>query len=174
MIKSVLNLIGSLQSNSSPGEIAAGVVLGLFIGLTPMSGTHLLIFGLLFFFLKIQKGATVLSVPLFKLAYLLGFSGVLDSIGYYLLVDVSALRPFFAWAVQAPVLAYLNLNQTLVLGGCVVALALSIPAYLTVTAGVGAYRSYFHSNVEKWGIVRWLKGLSFIKWIATWWPSNHE
>lgn len=174
MIKSILTLATALQSNTSPGQIAAGVVLGLFIGFTPMSGTHLLIFGLLFFFLKIQKGATLLTVPLFKMIYLLGLSKGLDALGYYLLMDVPALTPFWTWAVDAPVVAFLNLNQTLVLGGCALALALSIPVYLGVVIGIRAYRSYFYTHVEKWRVVKWLKSLSLIKTISSWWPTSNE
>ena len=174
MIKSVINLVMALQSNSSPGEIAAGVVLGLFVGLTPMSGTHLLVFALLFFFLKIQKGATVLTVPVVKLVYVLGFSRLLDMLGYYLLTGIEPLKPFWAWCVDAPVVALMNFNQTLVLGGCVMALALSVPVYLAATAGVRAYRSYFHAHLEKWGAVRWIKGLSFFKWVSSWWPGSNE
>lgn len=172
MIRPVIRLIKALQSNTSPVEVASGAVLSLYIGLTPLNGTHQVFLFLLFFFLKINRAATVLLLPLVKLFYVLGLAYVADRIGYYLLTEPAFLRPFWSWATHAPVAAYLNLNHTLVLGGFVIALVLSLPLYMGVCKLIESYRESVAKRTQQWKIVRWLQGLGIVKWFSSWWPGG--
>ncbi|MCX5679835.1 MAG: DUF2062 domain-containing protein, partial [Candidatus Omnitrophica bacterium] len=72
-------VIGILESNISPREIAAGVCLGIFLGLIPLNGPMALLLAVFFFVFKINRAATLLTLPLFKSIYLLGMSSVADS-----------------------------------------------------------------------------------------------
>jgi uncharacterized protein (TIGR03546 family) len=172
MIRSVVGLIRNLQSNASPAEVASGAVLALYIGFTPWSGSHQLFLFLLFFLLKINRAAALLLLPLMKLVYLLGLSFLADRIGFYLLTEVPAIEGFWAWVTRAPVLAYLNLNQTVVLGGFVIALALSVPFYLFIVWLIGLYRRSLGQKVAQWKVTRWLSGLGIVKWVSAWWPKE--
>lgn len=171
MIRSVVSLIRNLQSNASPTEVASGAVLSLYIGFTPWSGSHQLFLFLLFFFLKINRTAALLLLPLMKLIYLLGLSYLADTAGFYLLTEVPALAGFWSWVTHAPVLAYLNLNQTVVLGGFVIALVLSVPFYFLMCWLIGLYRRSLGQKVARWKVTRWLNGLGIVKWISAWWPK---
>ncbi|MGH7197850.1 MAG: TIGR03546 family protein [Candidatus Omnitrophota bacterium] len=171
MIRSFVGLIRNLQSNASPAEVASGAVLSLYIGFTPWTGSHQLFLFLLFFFLKVNRAATLLLLPLMKLITLLGISALADTIGFYLLTEVPALAGFWAWVTRAPVLAYLNLNQTVVLGGFVIALALSAPVYFLMGWLIGLYRRSLGQKVARWQVTRWLNGLGIVKWISSWWPK---
>ncbi len=171
MIRSVVGLIRNLQSNASPAEVALGGVLSLYIGFTPWSGSHQLFLFLLFFLLKINRAATLLLLPLMKLITLLGLSYLADTVGFYLLTEVPVLAGFWAWVTRAPVLAYLNLNQTVVLGGFVIALALSLPFYFLICWLIGLYRRSLGQKIAQWKMTRWLNGLGIVKWISSWWPK---
>ena len=172
MIRSVISLIKGLQANTAPAEIAWGAALALFIGFTPMKGSHQIFLFLLFFFLKMNRTATLLLLPLTKLVYVLGLYTLADRIGYWLLTEVSFLRPFWAWVSHAPVLAYLNLNNTLVLGGFVLAIFLTLPLYIGIYRLVGCYREKVARKSEQWKAVRWLQGMGIVKWFSSWWPRG--
>ena len=171
MIRSLVSLIRSLQSNTSPVEVASGAAFSLYIGFTPWSGSHQILLFLLFFFLKLNRTATLLLLPLMKLIYLLGLSTLADTIGFYLLTEVPALTGFWSWVTHAPVLVYLNLNQTVVLGGFVLALALSAPFYFFMCWLIGLYRRSLGQKIAQWKMTRWLNGLGLVKWILSWWPK---
>ena len=97
---------------------------------------------------------------------------VADKIGRMLLVDTDALMPFWTWITHAPVLAYLELNHTLVLGGIVLSLLLALPVYILTVQAVNIYRKIFRERMNNWRIVKWFQGLSIVRLISSWWP--HE
>jgi uncharacterized protein (TIGR03546 family) len=174
MIRPVISLIKALQSNTAVGEVAAGAVLALYAGFTPFKGTHQIFLFLIFFFFKMNKAATLILLPLTKLIYILGLSLLADKIGTYLLMDLTFLHGFWSWVTHAPILAYLNLNNTLVLGGFVIALALSMPVYFLVKKAVAVYHARVGQKVQQWAVVRWLRGLWIVKWCSGWWPGSQE
>lgn len=172
MIKSVVSLIRTLQSNASPSEIAGGAVMALYFGLTPLNHTHVIFLVLAFFLFKINRGATLLLLPFVKLAYYLGLAVVADKMGYFLLVESKSFTPFWGWVTQAPVLAYLDLNYTLVVGGIVLAAILTAPLYALIVMGVNAYRARYRDAVSRWQIVKWAQNLSLARWLHSWWPHD--
>lgn len=171
MIKPVIALIRALQSGNGTGAVAAGVVLSLYFGLVPLAGTQTIFLVLLFFLLKINRAATVLCLPLVKAVYWLGADRAADAVGHALLT-AEPLRPAWVWITRAPVLALFNLNHTGVLGGWVLAAALSWPVYQLASRGVRLYRDKLGARVNDWKAVRWLKSLALARWLSSWWP--HE
>ena len=172
MIRPVIKLIRVLQSNAHPGEIASGVVLSLYFGLTPLNHTHVLFLILVFMFFKINRAATLVFLPLVKLFYYLGLIHVADALGAFLLVQCAFLEPFWTWFTHAPVFSYLDFHYTLVLGGFALAALLSFPVYLGIIKGVNAYRSGLREKINNWGFLKWIRGLSIFKWIYSWWPRG--
>lgn len=172
MIRPIVNLIRALQSNVSPAEIASGAALALFFGFTPLNHPHAILLVLCFFFFKINRAATLLLLPLVKIVYLLGAVELADRLGGYLLVDLDALRPVWEWATGAPVLAYLDLNYTLVTGGLALAAIASPIVFIAVWQCVLAYRATLKSRVEKLGAVQWLQRLAVTRWVISWWPKE--
>lgn len=171
MIKPIIRFIQALQSNTSPSEIAAGAVMSLYIGLTPWKSTHLIFLILIFLFFKINRAATMILLPFIKLIDVLVLRYAVDAAGFYLLTKVAFLKPVFTFCADAPVFALMNLNHTRVLGGLVFSLVLSPFVFIGMIKFVGAYRAGLKSRIDNMGIVKWVKGLMIVKWIARWWPK---
>lgn len=169
MIKQVFNLAKLLQSNTDPAQIALGAVLGLFFGFTPSHQTHLILLVLLFFFLKINRGAAMLVFPVAKLIYLVGLWQIADQVGYYLLTESPVPAAAWSFVIHAPVLALLRLDHTLILGGMTLAAVIGVPVFIVVMSAVYAYRATFAEKVGRWNVVKMLQGLVFVKWFSDRW-----
>lgn len=169
VINPVIRLFKVLQSNTHPAEVALGAVLGLFFGLTPSGQTHLIVLGLLFFFLRINRGAALLVFPIAKTAYLMGVWSVADRVGYALLTSPAIPSEIWSFVIQAPVLALLRLDHTLVLGGMALATAAGVPLFLAVVWAVLAYRATFAEKIGRWNVVKALRGFALVKWFADRW-----
>ena len=89
-------IIGIMEANVSPREIAAGVCLGVFLGLIPLNGPMALVLAIFFFVFRINRISTLLTLPLFKLAYVLGLGNVIDAAGGIILEKTPILKPFWA------------------------------------------------------------------------------
>ncbi len=172
MIGPVIKIIRVLQSNTDPREIAAGGVLALYFGLTPLNHTHVIFLILAFFVLKVNRVATILLLPIIKLFYILGLVHVADMVGSFFLIKLSFMETFWAWFTNTPVLALLDFNHTLVLGGVLLALILSAPAYFLLIKGVAAYRERYRDKFNNLGVARWIKSWSISKWIIKVWPKD--
>ena len=169
MLNQVVSLARLLQSNTDPRQIAFGAVLGLFFGFTPSGQTHLIVLVLLFFLLKINRGAAMLTFVPAKLIYLTLLWPLADRLGYYLLTDSPVPARVWSFAVQAPVLALLRLDHTLVLGGMTLAAAAGVPVFIGVMWAVHAYRASFAERVGRWNAVKALQGFSIVKWFVDRW-----
>ncbi|MFA5363293.1 MAG: DUF2062 domain-containing protein, partial [Candidatus Omnitrophota bacterium] len=123
-------ILAILGLNISPAEVAGGVCLGMFLGFIPLNGPMSLLLFVFFFLFKINRFSTVITLPLFKLLYLFGVSSLTERIGGYLLLDADFLTGFWKCATNLPVLALVDLNNTLVSGGLVLSLILCLPVYL--------------------------------------------
>lgn len=122
-------IIGILEANITPREIAFGVCLGMFLGFTPLNGTTALLLALFFFIFKVNRMATLLTLPIFKTLYLLGVSKIGDAAGLYLLEKANYLAWFWRIVTNCPVIAYLDVNRTTVAGGLFLSAVLSVPVY---------------------------------------------
>jgi uncharacterized protein (TIGR03546 family) len=123
-------ILSILELNISPAAVAGGVCLGMFLGFIPLNGPMALMLFLFFFLFKINRFSTVITVPLFKLLYLFGISSLTERIGGYLLLDADFLTGFWKWITSVPVLALVDLNNTLVAGGLALSVILCLPVYL--------------------------------------------
>jgi len=174
MIRPILKVIKSLQSNTSPSELASGAVMALYFGLTPLNHTHVIFLVLCFFLFKINRAVTMILLPLLKLFYYLGLARLADYIGTYLLIKVEALGPVWVRVTHMPVLAYLDLQYTLVLGGLVLSLILSFPVYILAYQAVLAYRAKFRDKINNWRVVKWLSSLAIVQQLSKFWPGTHD
>ena len=122
-------IVSIVEGNISPREIAAGVCLGAFLGFIPLNGPMALLLAVFFFLFRINRIATLFTLPIFKTAYLLGMYKLADITGTYILEKADYLAGFWRWVTHLPVISYLDINNTLIAGGLVIATALSIPIY---------------------------------------------
>ncbi len=122
-------IVTLLEFNITPAQVAKGVCLGLFLGFIPLNGPMALLLFLFFFLFKINRLSTAVTLPLFKLFYVLGVSDLADRAGGYLLIDASFLTGFWSFVTGLPILALLDLNNTLIAGGLAISCAFLLPVY---------------------------------------------
>jgi uncharacterized protein (TIGR03546 family) len=139
LIKLIQSLFGALHSEGTPGQFAAGIVLGSFLGLTPLLNLHnALIFAALVL-LNVSFAGGMLGWALFvPVGFLL--DPLFDWIGHTLLLDVSFLTPLWTSFYNTPVIPLTNFNNTVVLGSLVFALLFALPLFFATRWAVARYR----------------------------------
>src|SRR5436309_5397055 len=120
LIKLMQSLIGALHSEGTPGQLAAGIALGSFLGLTPLVNLHnALIFAALVL-LNVSFAGGMLGWALFvPIGFLL--DPLFDWIGHSLLLTPSLRGPWTS-LYNTPTIPLTNLNNTEVLGRLVLEL----------------------------------------------------
>ena len=146
-----------LQLNITPRQVAMGVCLGLFLGFIPLNGPMAFLLFLFFLIFKINRFSTALTLPFFKLVYLLGASTLAERLGGYLLIDAKSLTDFWRQVTGLPVLALLDLNNTLICGGIALSFVLCLPVYLVARF---VYVSWIEKNLLRIQNSKFAKRLS--------------
>jgi len=150
LIKLMQSLIGALHSEGTPGQLAAGIALGSFLGLTPLVNIHNAVIFAALVLLNVSFAGGMLGWALFiPFGFLL--DPLFDWIGHTLLFTPS-LTPFFALLYNMPIVPLTNFNNTVVLGSFVVAVVLAVPLYVAARLGVTRYRATIGARVRqsKW------------------------
>ncbi|HID38327.1 MAG TPA: TIGR03546 family protein [Calditrichaeota bacterium] len=163
VLKFMAKLVKILRSGASPNQIAAGFVLGMIIGLTPLWSLHNLLIVLLLIVFNVNLATAIFSFVLFS-----GFAYLLDPLfhnfGYYLLVEVAPLRPLWTALYNIPVIALGRFNNTVVMGSLITAIILLVPVFLAVRTFVNIYREKLDPKLQKLKIVQLLKGSKLYGW----------
>lgn len=155
ILKFLQTLIKALNSDGTPGQVGAGMALGLCLGLTPIGSLHNLVV------LAIAMLTTV-SFPGFMLGWTVavpvGFAldPVFDRVGMSLLLN-DRLAPFFTWVVNTPVVAWSRLNNSIVIGSLVCWLVVVIPAAFVFKALVAKYREHVFARLEQMKVFQAIK-----------------
>jgi len=156
IVKLLGKLLKALSSGESPRQIAGGFILGMILGLTPFWSLHNLVVILLVIILSVNISMAIFSWLIFSaFAYLL--DPLFHSLGYWLLVDVTALRGLWTAMYNIPVVPLTRFNNTVVLGSFVSSLVLLVPMFFVVKRGVVLYREKIHDRVQKLKIVKIVK-----------------
>lgn len=147
IIKFLQTLIRALNSDGTPGQVAAGMALGLAFGLTPLVNLHNVVI------LAIAMLTTVSFPGVFlgwAIAIPFGFAldPGFDRVGMALLTN-DALTPLFVWIVNTPVVSLSHLNNTIVLGSLVSWMVLLVPAYFLFRSLVARYREHVFARLAQ-------------------------
>ncbi len=138
LIKLIQSLFGALHSEGTPGQLAAGIVLGAFLGLTPLFNLHNAVAFALLVLLNVSFAGGLLGWALFvPVGFLL--DPLFDWIGHSLLL-APALRGLWTWMYNMPIVPLTNFNNTVVLGSLVFALLSAVPLFLLLRWAVARYR----------------------------------
>ncbi|UCD23240.1 MAG: TIGR03546 family protein [Gemmatimonadota bacterium] len=155
ILRLIQKLIATLNSDGTPQQVAAGMAIGTVFGLTPLINLHnLLILGIVMLF-KVTIPAVMLgwfiSIPL-------GFAldPLFDSVGQQLL-DVLTLNPFWTAVTNAPVIAWANFNNSVVLGSLVFWMIAAFPLYLVLRWAVARYRETVYVRIQQMKVYRAIK-----------------
>ena len=147
LIKLMQSLIGALHSEGTPGQLAAGIVLGSFLGLTPLVNIHNAVIFAALVLLNVSFAGGMLGWALFiPFGFLL--DPLFDWIGHTLLFTPS-LTPFFTSLYNMPIVPLTNFNNTVVLGSFVFAVVLAVPLYVAARLGVTRYRATIGARVRQ-------------------------
>ena len=131
-------MFGALHSEGTPGQLAAGIVLGAFLGLTPLFNLHNAVVFALLVLLNVSFAGGLLGWALFvPVGFLL--DPLFDWIGHSLLL-APALRGLWTSMYNMPIVPLTNFNNTVVLGSLVFAVLSAVPLFFLLRWAVARYR----------------------------------
>jgi uncharacterized protein (TIGR03546 family) len=156
ILKLLQKLVSTLNSDGTPGQVGAGMAIGAVFGLTPLLNLHNLIVLALVMVIRVSFPAVTLG---WFAAVPVGF--VLDLLfhkfGLWML-DALTLNPFWTTLTNAPVIALLNLNNSVVLGSLVFWILALWPMYLLARWGVARYRATIYLRLQRTKVFKTIKG----------------
>jgi uncharacterized protein (TIGR03546 family) len=148
LLKLIQSLFKALNSEGTPGQVAAGIAVGSALGLTPLASLHNLVIVAAIALLNMSvPGAIVGWLVAVPFGFLL--DPMFDAIGRWLLVEVLPLVPMWTTVYNTPVLSLANLNNTVVLGSLVAWIVLSMPIYVVGRMAVRRYRKAVYPKLAK-------------------------
>ena len=164
MLKFIVKFLKALNSNSHPGEIAHAVSFGVLLGLMPKTNIFWYIITVFVIFMRINKGALVLSTLIVTLLAPF-FDPLLDSLGYWFLT-LPKLEPIFADLLDIPFVGYTKFNNTRAMGSLLCGLILYIPVYIIARVIVWLMRNKLVPILRKTKLITALSNAKFVKKIA--------
>ena len=147
LLKFIQQLIGTLNSDGTPRQVAAGIALGAVFGLTPLMNLHnLVLFGLALI-LNLSMAGVFLGWAVFVPV---GFAldPLFDAIGKALL-GADVLRPLWTSLYNMPVVPFTNFNNSVVLGSFVFWLVTLVPFYFLWKWAVMRYREKVYERLKE-------------------------
>ncbi len=147
IIKFIQSLAKALNSEGTPGQVAAGMAFGACLGLTPLLSLHnLLIVGVVLFFRVSVPGATLGWLVFTPLGFAL--DPVFDTIGARLITGTPALEPLWVWMYNTPVVALARPTNTIVVGSFVSWLVSAVLIFFCARWAVGRYRATIYERYK--------------------------
>jgi uncharacterized protein (TIGR03546 family) len=157
-----VKIVKLFDSNVSSQEIALGICMGMFMGFIPLKGVMGILLFVCFFLFKINRLTAMLVLPVFKLCYVLGLYHVTDMIGGWLLIDIKPLMYFWNMFTGLPLIAFLDINNTLITGGLVLSTLLFFPVYLISEKGAVILKAKYAEKFGNSKFIKWFKKLPII------------
>ena len=156
LLNYLFKFIKALQSKGEPHNIAMGFALGTIIGLTPSRALHNLIVFILILIGNVSIPAAFFAIFLFSC-----FAHFLDplfhSLGYFLLVKIEFLQPFWTYLYNIPIAPLTRFYNTVVLGSLVASLTIFFPVYWVFKQIVILYRGKMADKVSRFKIMQIIK-----------------
>jgi uncharacterized protein (TIGR03546 family) len=153
IVKLVQSLVKALNSDGTPGQVAAGIAMGSCLGLTPLLELHnLAIAGVILFFRVSVPGAMLGWFVFTPVGYLL--DPAFDALGSSLLMDNAELQGLWSTAYNAPIVALANLTNTVVLGSLLGWSILALPIFFGARWAVATYRRTIYERYKDHRIFR--------------------
>ncbi|TQV72112.1 TIGR03546 family protein [Aliikangiella marina] len=159
MLSILAKLLKVLNSEQSPGQIAAAISLAAIVGFTPLFSLHNIV--IFFFVLILRVNLTVFLVawPLLTLLGVLIAPGA-ESIGLSILQNPS-LIPFWESFYNTLIGRWSNFYFSGVIGGLVIGVITAVVLYPVSILLVNQYRTKLMQRFEQFHIVRLIKTTKF-------------
>jgi uncharacterized protein (TIGR03546 family) len=139
------------------------------MGFTPLNGWMTVILILFFLFFKLNRVSTILTLPIFKLFYMLGLYKIADFFGGLVLIKASFLEGFWRFVTHFPILTYLDLNNTLVSGGLILSAILVVPVFQLSVAGARKMQTVYGKKFKETKFMKWVKNIPIVSRIGAFW-----
>lgn len=159
-LKLIARVLVTLNSNTNPVQISAGIASGLLLALLPAGNLLWILLFLVLFVSKAHYGMALVSMAVFKLAAPAA-AEPLDALGWAVL-NAPALRPAFTALYGMPIAPLTRFNNTLVMGGLLAGIVLWAPAFLAARTGVTAYRARLAPRIADSKFVAALKKVPLV------------
>jgi uncharacterized protein (TIGR03546 family) len=160
------DLFASLHGGADPRHLAAGFALGAALGLIPKGNLFGVLFLLLFFALRLNKGMALMAAAFFTpIGYAVDAQA--HRIGLALL-KAPALGGLWTALYDMPIVPLTRFNNTVVLGNLVLGLALFAPLYFLALRFVAWYAANLAARVERLRLVQALKGMRWYQMYLEW------
>ncbi|WP_444996480.1 TIGR03546 family protein [Aliikangiella sp. IMCC44359] len=159
MLTFLVKIFKVLNSEQSPGQIAAAISLALIVGLTPLFSIHNLIILFVVLWFRVNLTIFIVAWPLFTIIGLL-ISGPAEILGLAIL-QAESLVPFWESFYNTVIGRWSNFYYSGVIGSLVIAIISAIVIFPVAKVLVGLYRDKWLQKVEEFRIVKLLKASKF-------------
>lgn len=158
----IRRLYKMLSADASPAAIAFAVAFGLTLGFVPWSSGIAMLLVAAVLVVRVQISAAIGALAISKLLTALGADALFYSVGKSLL-DSEGLRGFWTSFLNLPVVAWLQFEHYVVLGGIVCGVILGAILFWPVRQLIIGYRAFVHDRVSDNKFFRWLTGFWLTK-----------
>ncbi len=165
-LRLIKDLVLAFHGGSDPRHLAAGFALGAALGLIPKGNLFGVVFLLLFFALKLDKGMALMSATFFTAV---GYA--VDRPAHHVglaLLKAPALSGLWTALYDLPIVPLTRFNNTVVLGNLVFGALLFLPLYFFFLRFVVWYKDNLAAKVEKFKIVQSFKALGWVQTYQEW------
>lgn len=162
-IKLLTNFIKIMREGQTPNQVAGGFALGMIVGISPTLTLQGVFIWFIILILDVNLSAALLAFTLFALIAFLA-DPLFHALGYFLLVDVEALRGFWTWLYNVPIAPLTRFYNTVVMGSFVSGLILFLPVFYGMKRFVIAYRATIGARIERTRIYQVLRRNAFVTW----------
>lgn len=160
IVKTLHSVLKVLNSETARSQLAAGVMFGMVMGLGPTLTLHNLLLFFVVALFRVNLSIFFVSLGFFSFVGWL-FDPVWDKLGYWLLVDLKAVRPLWIEFSTGPILPYFRFNNTIVIGSLVFGLIAALPIFLISMKFVSLYRARWREKIQSSKFVKILKATPF-------------
>jgi uncharacterized protein (TIGR03546 family) len=165
-LRLIKDLVLAFHGGSDPKHLAAGFALGAALGLIPKGNLFAVVFLLLFFALRLDKGMALMSATFFT-AVGWAVDGPAHRVGWALL-KAPALAGLWTALYDLPIVPLTRFNNTVVLGNLVFGAILFLPLYFFFLRFVVWYKVHLAAKVERLRVVQALKGMAWFQTYREW------
>lgn len=159
MLGRLLDFLKILNGDVSPGQIAAGLCLGLFLAFTPFWSLHTIVLLFVICVFRVNISAALIGMAVFSLpAYFL--DPYFIQLGEYILTKPE-WQSLWTALYQQDTWRLAHFNNTLTMGSIVVSSALFIPLFVLFRWLIIRYRQHFLEYINRFKVVKVLKASRF-------------
>lgn len=163
MLDSILKFLKVLHGDVSPSQIAGGIMLGAFLGLTPFWSLHNVIVIFCICLFRVNIASAMVSFAVFSL-FSYALDPLMNFLGEYILAAPS-LQALWTSFYQHDLWRLAHFNNTLTMGSVVFSFILALPLFFISKFIIIKYREKVIAWVLKTRVVQALKATKWFVYV---------